>query len=100
MSPSFLVGQVLCIIVSLYLPYNLMNSNILSIYCRTLISQFLKAIRNTHASIPRDKIDFILTVLNSSVKLLHSAGRCLGDCVCVCGCMCACMHLCAIDKMS
>ena len=55
---------------------------------RTLISHFLSSVRNTHAQVPRDKMEFILAIIDGPVPLLHSPGVCV--CVCVCTFLCVC----------
>lgn len=37
-----------------------------------LISQFLDSIRNTHATLPHDKLQFMLRILDGPLKLFHS----------------------------
>ena len=46
-----------------------------------LLSTFLNSIRNTHSSLPRDKLVFMLRVLNGPVKLLHARASNLSCCL-------------------
>ena len=48
------------------------------LHSRSLLSNFLKAIVNTHGSLPGDKLLFMLKVINGPVKLLDSNGGPLG----------------------
>ena len=46
--------------------------------CSELVARLLDSVRNTHATIPGDKLVFMVCVLNGPVKLFHSAaGRSL-----------------------
>ena len=54
-------------------PFFIVHSPV-SLSSRSLLSEFLNSIRNTHATLPEDKLDFILCLLNSPVKLLETEG--------------------------
>ena len=45
------------------------------IFCRSMISDILNSMRNTYGTLPRDKVKFMLAVLDCDIKLLHSPGK-------------------------